>query len=42
MIAAMKASKAPLNDKVAFYFALPKEGSLDETFASTIEAVQKQ
>lgn len=42
MIAAMKASNAPLNEKVAFYFALPKEGNLDETFASTMEAVHKQ
>lgn len=42
MIAAMKTSDASLNEKVAFYFALPKAGSLDETFSSTMEAVQKQ
>jgi hypothetical protein len=42
MIAAMKASNAPLNEKVAFYFALPEVGSLDETFSGTMEAVHKQ
>jgi hypothetical protein len=42
MIAAMKASNASQNDKVTFYFALPKEGSLDETFSGTMEAVHKQ
>jgi hypothetical protein len=42
MIAAMKGSNASQNDKVAFYFALPKEGSLDETFSGTMEAVYKQ
>jgi hypothetical protein len=42
MISAMKASNASQNNKVAFYFALPREGSLDETFSGTMEAICKQ
>jgi hypothetical protein len=42
MILAMRASNASLNERVAFYFALPREGFLDETFAGTMEAVHKQ
>ena len=42
LITALRTSDAPLNEKVAFYFALPNESNLDETFAGTMEALHKQ
>jgi hypothetical protein len=40
-IAALRASNAPLNEKVPYIFGLPHDGIVDETFAHTVTALYK-